>query len=140
MFILGLLPTGTGLVRVITASSKIDSLLENRQSVLETLLHDYIKSVHSLKFFLVRYSVNCFQHAFKLRAFHNKLTVTSLPLVILEKNIVLFNERSRGLPVGLILGNNPSKPQVSLLDGLTSAKLGYLGGEETSVQKIQVKH
>jgi hypothetical protein len=41
---------------VITASSKIDSLLENRQSVLETLLHDYIKSVHSLKFFLVRYS------------------------------------------------------------------------------------
>lgn len=58
--------------------------------------------------------------------------------VLSEKNIVLFNERSRGLPVGLILGNNPSKPQVSLLDGLTSAKLGYLGGEETSVQKIQV--
>ena len=56
----------------------------------------------------------------------------------LEKNIVLLNEKARGLPVGLTLGNNPSKPQVSLLDGLTSARLGYLGGEETSVQRIQV--
>ena len=58
--------------------------------------------------------------------------------MIVEKNIVLFNEKTRGVPVGLILGNNPSKPQVSLLDGLTSARLGYLGGQETSVQRIQV--
>ena len=59
-------------------------------------------------------------------------------LFIVEKGIVLFNEKTRGVPVGLILGNNPGKPQVSLLEGLTSATLGYLGGQETSVQRIQV--
>ncbi|XP_028394181.1 uncharacterized protein LOC114518394 [Dendronephthya gigantea] len=58
--------------------------------------------------------------------------------ILADKNIVLFNEKNRGLPVGLILGNNPSKPQVSLLDGLTTVSLGYLGGQESSVQRIQV--
>ena len=55
-----------------------------------------------------------------------------------DKNIVLFNEKTRGLPVGLILGSNPSKPQVSLLDGLATVSLGYLGGQESSVRRIQV--
>lgn len=52
--------------------------------------------------------------------------------------MVLFNEKSRGTPVGLILGNNPGRPALSLLDGLTSAMLGYLGGQEVNVQIIQV--
>ena len=72
-------------------------------------------------------------HVFKARR-----VLSWLYVYIAEKNIVLFNEKTRGVPVGLILGNNPGKPQVSLLDGLTSATLGYLGGQETSVQRIQV--
>ena len=54
--------------------------------------------------------------------------------------MVLYNEKSRGLPVGLTLGNNPSQPVVSLVEGLTVAKVNYSGmNEEESVQRIEVR-
>ncbi|XP_046850608.1 uncharacterized protein LOC124444071 [Xenia sp. Carnegie-2017] len=52
-----------------------------------------------------------------------------------EESIVFFNEKTRGIPVGLVLGRNPSKPVVSLLDGLNSAKFGL---EEIPVDRIKV--
>lgn len=53
-------------------------------------------------------------------------------------NLIFFNERARGLPSGIVLGQT-SRPCVSLDTGLTSAKLHYLADlSPQTVKRIEV--
>ena len=58
--------------------------------------------------------------------------------VLAGPNLIFFNERARGLPSGIVLGQT-SRPCVSLDTGLTSAKLHYLADlSPQTVKRIEV--
>ena len=58
--------------------------------------------------------------------------------ILAGPNLIFFNERARGLPSGIVLGQT-SRPCVSLDTGLTSAKLHYLGDlSPQTVKRIEV--
>ena len=54
-------------------------------------------------------------------------------------NLIFFNERARGLPSGIVLGQT-SRPCVTLDAGLTAAKLHYqMDLTPQTINKIEVK-
>ena len=58
--------------------------------------------------------------------------------ILAGPNLIFFNERARGLPSGIVLGQT-SRPCVSLDTGLTSAKLHYLADlSPQTVKRIEV--